>query len=276
MDEVFAAYMRGGLALPAPSKARKGEHAVSPPAETMAKAALYVAMKDAGISKVQLAKRLGIDEKEVRRLLDPHYGSKLPRIAEAIEALGQRLVIGLEGCLTESRALGVLGRFSLVCRWRLVVSTLIAATLLPAHATEASPALPASAPIVVPLVYIVHPAATVFFDLYSAVLTPVQRDRLDRVFPIAAQMSDVPACVRIQGHADKPEASVLDASLLSEARAKAVADIVRAAGYPRMKVTWKGASLPVLMPPDQRNARVEVEFLPCRLVQQAPASSVAQ
>ena len=96
MDEVFAAYMQGGLTLPAPSKTRKGEHVVSPPAETMAKAALYVAMKDAGISKVQLAKRLGVDEKEVRRLLDPHYGSKLPRIAQAVEALGRRLVIGLE------------------------------------------------------------------------------------------------------------------------------------------------------------------------------------
>ena len=46
MDEVFAAYMRGGLALPAPSKTRRGEHAVSPPTETMAKAALYVAMKE--------------------------------------------------------------------------------------------------------------------------------------------------------------------------------------------------------------------------------------
>ena len=96
MDEVFAAYMHGGLTLPAPSKKRRGEHVVSPPAETMAKAALYVAMKDAGISKVQLAKRLGVDEKEVRRLLDPHYGSKLPRIAQAVEALGRRLVIGLE------------------------------------------------------------------------------------------------------------------------------------------------------------------------------------
>ena len=96
MDEVFAAYMQGGLALPSPSNARKGEYVVSPPAETMAKAALYVAMKDAGITKVQLAKRLGVDEKEVRRLLDPHYGSKLPRIAQAVEALGRRLVIGLE------------------------------------------------------------------------------------------------------------------------------------------------------------------------------------
>ena len=96
MDEVFAAYMQGGLVLPAPTKARKGEHVVSPPAETMAKAALYVAMREAGITKVQLAKRLGVDEKEVRRLLDPHYGSKLPRIAQAIEVLGRRLVIGLE------------------------------------------------------------------------------------------------------------------------------------------------------------------------------------
>ena len=70
MDEVFAAYMLRGLALPEPSRLRKEEHWVSPPAETMAKAALYVAMSESGISKVQLAKRLGVDEKEVRRLLD--------------------------------------------------------------------------------------------------------------------------------------------------------------------------------------------------------------
>ena len=96
MDEVFAAYLQGGLHFPAPSRARKGENIVSPTAETMAKAALYVAMTEAGITKVELAKRLGVDEKEVRRLLDPHYGSKLPRIAQAISLLGHRLVIGLE------------------------------------------------------------------------------------------------------------------------------------------------------------------------------------
>mgnify|MGYP001572259313 len=62
----------------------------------MAKAALYVAMHEAGISKTQLAKRLGVDEKEVRRLLDPHYGSKLPRIAQAISVLGRRLVVSLD------------------------------------------------------------------------------------------------------------------------------------------------------------------------------------
>ena len=96
MDELFATTMIDGGDFPEPSKARRRERLVAPPAETVAKAALYVAMREAGISKLQLAKQLGVDEKEVRRLLDPRYGSKLPRIAEAIGLLGQRLVIGLE------------------------------------------------------------------------------------------------------------------------------------------------------------------------------------
>jgi antitoxin HicB len=96
MDEVFATYMLDDLTFPAPSKTRRGEYSIAPPAETMAKAALYMAMSEAGITKVQLARQLGIDEKEVRRLLDPHYASKLPCIAQAIQILGKRLVIGLE------------------------------------------------------------------------------------------------------------------------------------------------------------------------------------
>jgi antitoxin HicB len=96
MDEVFAAYMINNVKFPEPSPKKRGEYMVVPPAETIAKAALHTAMKEARVNKVQMAKRLGVDEKEVRRLLDPHYGSKLPRIAEAISLLGCRLVIGLE------------------------------------------------------------------------------------------------------------------------------------------------------------------------------------
>ena len=95
-DELFATYMKKGLFFPKPSPLKRGEHWVCPPAETLAKAALYVAMSESGISKVELAKRLGVDEKEVRRLLDPHYASKLPRIAQAIDALERKLVIGLQ------------------------------------------------------------------------------------------------------------------------------------------------------------------------------------
>ncbi len=81
--------------LPIASKLHRGEVMITPPAATAAKAALYDAMRDAGISKSELAQRLGIDEKEVRRMLDASHGTKLPRIAEAIEALGRHLHIAL-------------------------------------------------------------------------------------------------------------------------------------------------------------------------------------
>lgn len=96
MDEAFATLMKLGRDFPAASAPRKGEVLVSPPAESVAKAALYVTLRRAPMTKVDLAHRLGVDEKEARRLLDPHYPSKLPRIAEAIALLGSRLVISLE------------------------------------------------------------------------------------------------------------------------------------------------------------------------------------
>ncbi len=55
-----------------------------------------MAVRDTGIKNTELASRLGADEKEVRRLLDPHHRSKLPRLEAALEALGRRLVIGVE------------------------------------------------------------------------------------------------------------------------------------------------------------------------------------
>lgn len=95
MAEAFAYRISDGLDFPQPSKARRGEHLVSPPAEIAAKAALYIAMREANVTKTELAKRLGVDEKEVRRLLDPHHQSRLPRIAQAVQALGRRLRIEL-------------------------------------------------------------------------------------------------------------------------------------------------------------------------------------
>lgn len=95
MEEAFAARIDDGLEFPPPSDVQEGEHLVAPSAEMVAKAALYVALCEAKVSKMELARRLGVDEKVVRRLLDPHYRSKLPRLAEAIQALGRRLRIEL-------------------------------------------------------------------------------------------------------------------------------------------------------------------------------------
>lgn len=96
MDEAFAGRIDDGEDFPEASAPRRGEYVVVPSSDLSAKAALYLAMKEAAISKAALARMLQVDEKEVRRLLDPHHPSKLPRMEEALRALGKRLVLSLQ------------------------------------------------------------------------------------------------------------------------------------------------------------------------------------
>ena len=91
IQAALEARMEDGEALPLPGKARAREVLVAPPIDTIAKAALYEAMRESKVSKSDLARRLNVDEKEVRRMLDPGHGSKIPRIAEALNTLGKRL-----------------------------------------------------------------------------------------------------------------------------------------------------------------------------------------
>ena len=58
--------------------------------------ALYLALRDAGITKTQLARRLGVNEKEVRRMLNPRHPTKLPWIEQEFAVLGRCLVVLLE------------------------------------------------------------------------------------------------------------------------------------------------------------------------------------
>ena len=52
-------------------------------------------MKEAAITKVQLARLLEVDEKEVRRILDPRHGTKLLTIERALAVLGKRIELQL-------------------------------------------------------------------------------------------------------------------------------------------------------------------------------------
>jgi len=85
------------------SPARRGEIEVSLPVETAAKAALYSAMQEVGISKSELAKRLNVNEKEARRLLDPKHPSKLTRVSDALAVLGRRMRVSVYTGVTEYR-----------------------------------------------------------------------------------------------------------------------------------------------------------------------------
>jgi len=71
LEEAIAARIDDKLEIPQPSPPKNQEYLVAVPAQTAIKAALYLAMREKGISKVQLASTLNIHEKEVRRILDP-------------------------------------------------------------------------------------------------------------------------------------------------------------------------------------------------------------
>ena len=55
-----------------------------------AKAALAIAFRESGLTRVAFATALGIDEKAVRRMLDPRHGTSLDRIDKALRSLGGR------------------------------------------------------------------------------------------------------------------------------------------------------------------------------------------
>lgn len=58
-----------------------------------AKLALAQAMMDEGVSNVALAKRLGVTEAVVRRLLDLDHRSHIGQVEKALSALGRKLEI---------------------------------------------------------------------------------------------------------------------------------------------------------------------------------------
>lgn len=95
LAEAIAAAMFAGEDLPQPSKARRGQILVPLPASIAIKAALYAAMREQKRSNTWLAKRLDVNEKEARRMLDPFHATKLPRMRQALHILGKDIVIGI-------------------------------------------------------------------------------------------------------------------------------------------------------------------------------------
>ncbi len=72
-----------GEALPAATPVQDGEYAVGLSALSSAKASIYEAWREAGISKSELARRMGYAENDVRRILALGHRTKLDRLEEA-------------------------------------------------------------------------------------------------------------------------------------------------------------------------------------------------
>jgi antitoxin HicB len=88
--------MKLGMDLPPPSRVRTAHDPIALPGSLAAKASVYSAWKASHLTKTALAERMGRSEGEVRRILDPSYGTKLDQLEEAAVALGGRLVVSYE------------------------------------------------------------------------------------------------------------------------------------------------------------------------------------
>lgn len=88
-------YVDEGEPLPIASSA-EGRPMIGVSILEAAKLALHDAMVSGKITNMELARRLGLDEKAVRRLRDPLHRSHIGQIETALQALGRRVELLVE------------------------------------------------------------------------------------------------------------------------------------------------------------------------------------
>ena len=92
---VLLSYLVRGKPMPKPRAKGRSLLDIAVAPDVAAKLAVLESFAAAGISKSELARRIGKDEKEARRILDSKHRTKLPMLTAALRALGKRLVVGV-------------------------------------------------------------------------------------------------------------------------------------------------------------------------------------
>ena len=93
LEEAIAGRIDDGEPIPVPSRLRAGERLIAVPPDMAAKAAFVLAFRASGLSRLAVARRLGVNEKVVRRWLDPRHHTAATRLHRALRAFGQELIV---------------------------------------------------------------------------------------------------------------------------------------------------------------------------------------
>jgi antitoxin HicB len=94
IESMIASLIAAREDVPEPSAPRR-RPTVALPALSVAKIGLYRAMKETGVGKAELARRLGWHLPQVDRLLDLRHGSRLDAVEAALAALDRTLEISV-------------------------------------------------------------------------------------------------------------------------------------------------------------------------------------
>jgi antitoxin HicB len=81
--------------IPRPSQVKRGQRPVPVPLWIAPKLALYWRMRELGLNNSQVARKLGVRETVVRRMLDPDHATKSEKLQAALESLGQHVVVAV-------------------------------------------------------------------------------------------------------------------------------------------------------------------------------------
>ncbi|HJU20380.1 MAG TPA: type II toxin-antitoxin system HicB family antitoxin [Stellaceae bacterium] len=93
LEEAVAGRIKRGEDIPLPSRTPGDMVQIALPTLHTMKAALYLALREANLSPADLATRLGKDQKEIRRLLDPRHASRPEALEAALQAVGKRVQV---------------------------------------------------------------------------------------------------------------------------------------------------------------------------------------
>ena len=96
LQEALAGRLVRRDAIPRPSKQRRGERRIPVAMYLAPKLALFTSMKRAGINNSELARRIGVTELVVRRMLNPKHETKAGKIEAALRALGKEAVVHID------------------------------------------------------------------------------------------------------------------------------------------------------------------------------------
>ena len=86
-------YVDNNEDIPIPSQPTDGQVMIALPPVAAAKLALYSAMREQGVSKAELAEKLGITEKAAYKLVNPDCGSHMASVMKALKAVGRKLIV---------------------------------------------------------------------------------------------------------------------------------------------------------------------------------------
>ncbi|MDD2388159.1 MAG: type II toxin-antitoxin system HicB family antitoxin [Desulfobacterales bacterium] len=91
----LSGYMDGHRDIPAPSKPEKGQKSVPLPPQVAMKLSIYQAMRDQGVTQSALGECVGVDGRQVRRILDLDHNTSLAQLVRALQCLGKKLILDI-------------------------------------------------------------------------------------------------------------------------------------------------------------------------------------